>query len=328
MARTPRIKAAEMQIEASIPAAHLEVVKEISELTGITENYNEERDLLNQLLGQAQMADAFAKFSRTVRTSKLAFVRENKLYRALKGKQSANGSRFDGTWEEFCELLGTSRDKVELDIANLKAFGEEALDSMSRMGIGYREMRQYRKLPDDEKSALLEVAKSGDKDAFIDLAESLVTKHAKEKAQLARKLADLEADQQATEKVLTEKNKKLDQIQTSLEKLQLRTAPWDERIAPFKEEITQRQSIIDEAVARHLQAVEALDAWVNTELAQLPGYDPESTSEVPAEVLTVLMHLSSAVDRTVTLAANAQHAFRLRFGGYVDEAQQYLPLPQ
>ena len=34
--------------------------------------YGQERDLLNQLLGQAQMADAFELFCRTVRTSKLA----------------------------------------------------------------------------------------------------------------------------------------------------------------------------------------------------------------------------------------------------------------
>ena len=31
------------------------------------ENYGQERDLLNQLLGQAQMAGAFEEFSRTVR---------------------------------------------------------------------------------------------------------------------------------------------------------------------------------------------------------------------------------------------------------------------
>ncbi len=34
-----------------------------------------------------------------------------------------------------------------MDIANLRTFGEEALESMSRMGIGYRELRQWRKLP-------------------------------------------------------------------------------------------------------------------------------------------------------------------------------------
>lgn len=50
----------------------------------VSSQMNDERDLLNQLLGQAQMAGAFEDFSRTVRTSKLAFVKENKLYRNLK----------------------------------------------------------------------------------------------------------------------------------------------------------------------------------------------------------------------------------------------------
>lgn len=44
-----------------------------------------------QLLGQAPMADVFAKFSETVSTSKLAYVKENKLCRALKGRKSGNG---------------------------------------------------------------------------------------------------------------------------------------------------------------------------------------------------------------------------------------------
>jgi hypothetical protein len=60
----------------------------------VTSQLSDERDLLNQLLGQAQMADAFEQFSRTVRTSKLAFVKENKLYRNLKGKKTPNGSGF------------------------------------------------------------------------------------------------------------------------------------------------------------------------------------------------------------------------------------------
>lgn len=114
----------------------------------------DERDLLNQLLGQARMAGAFEDFSRTVRTSKLAFVKENKLYRNLKGSKSPHGAeKMSGTWEEFCSLLGRSVDQVDRDIANLRTFGEEALESMSRMGSGYRELRQFRRLQDDQKSA-------------------------------------------------------------------------------------------------------------------------------------------------------------------------------
>src|SRR5471030_1302083 len=65
-------------------------------------SHSDERDMVNQLLGQAQMAGAFEEFSRTVRTSKLAYVKENKLYRALAGRKNPNGSVFSGTWEEFC----------------------------------------------------------------------------------------------------------------------------------------------------------------------------------------------------------------------------------
>lgn len=165
-------------------------------------NYGEERDLLNQLLGQAQMADAFAKFSVTVTTSKLAFVKENKLYQALKGKQSGDGHQFSGTWEEFCGLLGRSREQVDEDLRNLKALGEEALESMSRMGIGYRELRQYRKLPEDQKLALLEVAKTGDKSEFLDLAEELIARHAKEKADLSQQLEESAKEHEATAKRL------------------------------------------------------------------------------------------------------------------------------
>ena len=50
---------------------------------------------------------------------------------------------------------------------------------MSRMGIGYREMRQYRKLPEDQKLALVEAAKAGDKESFVDLAEEIIARHAK-----------------------------------------------------------------------------------------------------------------------------------------------------
>jgi hypothetical protein len=136
-----------------------------------------------------------------VRTSKLAFVKENKLYRNLKDAKNPHGAeKLSGTWDEFCGLLGRSVDQVDRDIANLTAFGEEALESMSRMGIGYRELRQFRRLPEDQKSALIEVAKEGDKTALLELAEEMIAKHAREKEELK---TDLEISRQ----MLAEKKK-------------------------------------------------------------------------------------------------------------------------
>ncbi|MBP5951335.1 hypothetical protein [Pseudomonas sp. P42] len=203
-------------------------------------SHSEERDMVNQLLGQAQMAGAFEEFSRTVRTSKLAFVKENKLYRAIAGRKSPHGAEIiTGSWEEFCALLGRSVDQVDRDIANLRAFGEEALDSMSRMGIGYREMRQYRRLPEDQKTALIEVAKTGDKDAFVDLAEEIIAKHAKEKEELIQRLDETNADYEAQAEVMAKKTTELDKTKQELEKTRkrLQSMPANEVAKELRQEV-------------------------------------------------------------------------------------------
>lgn len=205
-------------------------------LSAVSQEMHEERDLLNQIMGQVQMADAFAKFSVTVTASKLAYVKENKLYRALKGKETGDGYQLSGTWEEFCELLGMSREKADLDIANLRAFGEEALESMSRMGIGYRELRQFRRLPEDQKTALIEVARSGDKETFVELAEEIISKHAKEKEALSKQLDETRADYAAQGELMARKSAELDATRLELEKARQRiqTLPADEAVKEFR----------------------------------------------------------------------------------------------
>lgn len=209
-------------------------------LSALTQGLSDERDLVNQLLGQAQMADAFTKFSKTVFISKLAYVKENKLYRGLHGKSSEDGLQLQGTWEEFCKLLDWAPQHANEAIANLRAFGEEALSSMSRMGIGYRELRQYRRLPDDEKAALIEVAESGDTAAFVDLAETLIDKHTKEKEALQARAEEAEADYDAQSQVLTKRAEELDKARHDLAKAKRRiqTLSAEESTKELRQEVT------------------------------------------------------------------------------------------
>lgn len=304
--------------------AYQEEAGALLQIGKIAQDIGEERDLVNQLLGQAQMADAIGKFTATVAVSKMAYVKENKLYRGLAGMRDRDGRGLSGTWEEFCDLLGTSAPKVNEDINNLRTFGEEALDSMSRMGIGYREMRQYRRLPEDQQAALIEVAKTGDKDAFIDLAEEIIAKHAAEKAELTKKLEDTQADYEALDKFAADTSAEKKALKLELERNQLRTLPWDERIAPLKEEITQRQCLIDESLARHLQAADALDAWLTNELTSSPDYDPEAPVTLPPAAMTVLVHLEDAIQRTAHLVAGAMNDLQNRFGADLAQARQHL----
>lgn len=182
-----------------------ETAQEVAAVDGLAQlqaSYSQGRDLVNQLLGQAQAFQAAGNLLRTFGVSKLALVKENKLYQQLSGMKAPNGSELKGTWVEFCGLLGISDDKANEDINNLNAFGEDALEQMQRIGIGYRELRQYRKLPEDQKQALIEVAKAGDKEGFVELAEEIIAKHAKEKEALAAQVQEAQATLEAKDRVL------------------------------------------------------------------------------------------------------------------------------
>ena len=176
------------------------------QLIEIKAGYSNDRDLVNQLLGQAQMAGAISKLAATVAVSKMAYVKEHKLYQGLSGIENRDGRGLNGTWEDFCKLLGTSAPKANEDIANLQTFGEAALESMSAMGIGYRELRQYRRLPEDQKLALIEVAKAGDKEGFMELAEEIIAKHAKEKETASENL-------EAKDQVLAKANERINALE-------------------------------------------------------------------------------------------------------------------
>lgn len=209
-------------------------------LHGAVSAYTEDRDLVNQLLGQVQATESLRKISQTIGVSKLAFVKENKLYRALAGRMAPNGLALSGTWEEFCGLLGMSDEKANQDIANLRAFGEDALESMSRMGIGYRDMRQFRRLPEDSRTALIEAAQAGDKDALVDLAEELIAKQQAEKVALQKAQQEAEERAEKLEAKATEQEEVIDELKEERKRLR---REWsrkglDQRVVDLREAVS------------------------------------------------------------------------------------------
>jgi hypothetical protein len=220
-----------------------EAVNVIQNLGAIAQGLQDERDLANQILGQVQMARSIARFADVVSLSKLAHIKETKMYRALQGKKGidADGNEIAdvGTWDGFCQALGLSRSKVDEDLTNLKAFGEEALKQLGAIGAGYRELRQWRRLPDDAKSALIEASKQGNFEAVQVLAEDLIHAHTKEKDELQKRLADTQADYEAQGEVLSKKNAELDRTKQELAKAKRRieTMSADEAAKELRQEV-------------------------------------------------------------------------------------------
>ena len=207
-------------------------------------SHSEERDLVNQMLGQIQMSRAISKFTDVVSLQKLKSIKETKMYRALAGQKGfdreGNEIADVGTFDGFCRALGTSASKVDEDLKNLDVFGEEALQQLAQIGAGYRDLRKYRRLPEDEQAALIEVAKAGDKDAFLDLAEEIISRHAKEKTELTQRLDDVNADYEAQGEVMAKRSSELDQAKMDLEKARKRiqSATPDDVIKDLRSEVT------------------------------------------------------------------------------------------
>lgn len=243
-----------------------------------------ERDLLNQLLGQAQAADAIRQFSQTIGVSKLAYVKETKLYRALKGMPSPNsfGVTLDGTWEEFCGLLGMSDEKANQDIANLRTFGEEALESMSRMGIGYRDLAQYRRLPADTQGALIEAAKAGDKETLMDLAEQLIARQVKEKNVLERRAVEADAKAANARAELELEQGKVRRLEQAATKTRLTT------FTARTEEVREECMALGKGVEVHLSGLQTLFYEV------LPDVPQVNESRMQLEQVWVAAHIAAS----------------------------------
>lgn len=94
----------------------------------------------HQMIGQIRAADMFGKFANVSSLVWLQQVKESKIYKDLPNV---------GTWEKFCNSIGLSRQKVDLDLQNLATFGEEFLLTVSSLSVGYRELRKLRQLSHD-----------------------------------------------------------------------------------------------------------------------------------------------------------------------------------
>lgn len=265
MARTKKITAPEAFVvtEADMPmTAH---TADANALVAVQADYSQERDLLNQLMGQIQMAEAVAKLTTVVSLTKLAHIKETKMYRAFAGKKGVSNDGNEiadvGTWEGFCLAVGTTRQKADEDITNLKVFGEKALENMTRIGAGYREMRQFRRLPEDQKTALIEAAKEGDKDAFLELAEDLIAKHSKEKEALANERDVTKNELSVAQEDLESSRKRVATLTTKLQGRKLTPPTPDEKAAELIASAHEAEATACAWIEGHLKTAisEALD---------------------------------------------------------------------
>ncbi|WP_373840462.1 hypothetical protein [Glaesserella sp.] len=223
----------------------------------------------------------------------LADIKETKKYKGLvtyiDGKLLTVGS-----WEQYVTACGLGVKKVDEDLRNLTVFGEDFLETSQRLGLGYREMRKLRQLPEEARAEIIDAdySEATDKEDLIEKIEDLTAKFAKEKTELEAKLKRKNDDYEAQSKVLANKNARIDELDTKLAKKEQAIALQspEEKGSVLREE-TARISYKAEAILRGQvwQAFEALEAHSNEH-----GFDHKQfMSGVLAEYQLILSELKT-----------------------------------
>lgn len=192
----------------------------------IKEKEREEREALiaeaSRLTGRVEALDFISKMTTVSGLMLLKNIKENKIYKELPNIK---------TWEEYCKSIGFSRQKVDLDLDNLKTFGEEFLTTVSTFGLGYRELRSLSKqvkagnleVKDAEVIIDGEVIPLDDKDELRDALDTL----------LKSKYKEIEEK----DKLLKDKEMQLEVVRETKDGFARRMDKAEEEAAKYKKEV-------------------------------------------------------------------------------------------
>lgn len=182
---------------------------------------------LAQSLDMAQAAGCITAFQYNETANRvgmlrlLAQIRDSKAYRGVTVTHRATGELITvKTWAEFCTAHGYSKQKIDEDLQNLAAFGDNLLELQDRLGLGYRDLRLLRSglasLPPEEQQALLaEVSEAEAPEELRQKLDDLRLELARERT--ARK--DLAETMAARDKVSRQKSEKLDALEEQVARL-------------------------------------------------------------------------------------------------------------
>lgn len=119
-----------------------------------------------RMIGRIETGQFISKFVDVTTLHLYMQVKESKIYKDIPNIK---------TWDGFCrQIVGCSRQKVDDDLKNLEVLGAEFYELSNNLGIGYRDLRKLRSLPDSDRKALLaqlESREDVDKGELLDLLE-------------------------------------------------------------------------------------------------------------------------------------------------------------
>ena len=194
-----------------------------------TKNAIAEKEQVNILLGRIEAFNFISELTMVGSVKMLAELKESKQYVGLTYFDNENNCRTVGTWDDFCKhKLNSSKSTVDERIINLQQLGETFYESSQKIGLGVKDLRKLRQLPEPQQLAVInsEEVDLGDKTAVKELIEDLVIQHNNEKTELTKQVKEANHTVKAARDISSEKQQELDVLKEQEHMRQFKQAPW------------------------------------------------------------------------------------------------------
>ncbi|PCK29524.1 hypothetical protein [Pseudoalteromonas piscicida] len=188
-------------------------------------------------------------------------IRESKEYKGLTYQKDGKTATV-ATIEEFCPaFLNRSYRSLKEAEEYLATFGEEFYETSKQIGIGNRELRALRQLPEDEQALVIEseAVETGDKEAVKELIDELKAKHAKEKEKITQELDATERMLKVSRDSSSKKEEEIIKLKTDLESKKFSAERWKGEAKSFFEALAKTQNQVREGFNQMLVLSEQLE---------------------------------------------------------------------
>ena len=239
-------------------------------------------------VGMIKALDLMGRFTGIARTKWFAERKETKDYKGASVSHDGKVITLR-TFEDLCSTMNISRSQVDEDIQNLAKFGEEFLEHAQRMGLGYRDLRKLRALPEEERLVIegSAIENSDDPEALKDLIEELAARNQKTK----QELENTKADMAARDRVLAGKGQEIDNLKTELEKFK----------SPLRRDQEETGIVINAGIMRAIssETLQFMSAWsrflayVNAALEGESAANADTREQVEATLEYVMQQVAN-----------------------------------
>ena len=152
---------------------------------------------LSEMIGAIKMSRVNEEFSRVAHIKMLAEVKDSEAYKGLHITAPEGALVTCKSWEQFVASLGIgSVDTIDEQIRFLGTFGEQFLEAAQGMRLGYLDLRRLRKLPEEDRAAVVSEVEANlaDKDSILALIDGLADRHARENVEKDGQIGKLTKD--------------------------------------------------------------------------------------------------------------------------------------